>query len=80
MKRQIFVKMIKMKKFESDDGIVGKLFPSPPRLFQRSQTCRHANRKGINISNNKQFITNLNNYLKDDLPDALDYTRVSLVY
>ena len=35
--------------------------PSLARLFQRDQTCRHGNRKGIN----------LNNYLKDDLPNAL---------
>ena len=74
------MKMIKMERFKSDDGIVGKLFPSPPRLFQRSQTCKHVNRNGINILNNKHFITNLNNYLKDDLPDPLVYIRVSLVY
>ena len=69
-----------VKSFKSDDVIVGKLFASLPRLFQRDQTCRDVNRKGINILNYKQFITNLNNYLKDDLPDALDYIRVSLVY
>ena len=44
-----------VKKFKSDDGIVGKLFPSLPRIFQRDQTCRHLNRKGINILNYKQF-------------------------
>ena len=49
-----------------------------PRLFQRDQTYRHVSRKGIKILNYKQFITNLNNYLKDDLPDALNYIRVSL--
>ena len=38
-----------VKKFKSDDGIVGKLFPSLPRLTQRDQTCRHLNRKGVNI-------------------------------
>ena len=67
-----------VKRFKSDDGIVGKLFPSLPKLFQRHQTCRHVNRKGISILNYKQFIINLNNYLKDDLPNALNYIRVSL--
>ena len=61
-----------MKRFKSDEGIVRKLFSSLPRLFQSDQTCRHANRKEINILNYKQFITNLNNYLKDDLPNALN--------
>ena len=67
-----------VKRFKSDDGIVGKLFPSLPRLFQRDQTWRHVNRKGTSIINYKQFIINLNNYLKDDLPNALNYIRVSL--
>ena len=35
-------------------------------------------RKGIHIVNYKQFIRNLNNYLKDDLPNALNYIRVLL--
>ena len=38
-----------VKRFKSDDGIVGKLFPSLPRLFQRDQTWIHVNRKGISI-------------------------------
>ena len=67
-----------MERFKSDDGIVGKLFPSPSRLFKRDQTSRHVNRKGMYIVNYKQFITNLNNYLKDDLPNALNYIGVSL--
>ena len=67
-----------MKRFKSDDGIVGKLFPSLPRLFQRDQTWRHVNRKGISILNYKQSIINLNNYMKDDLPNALNYIRVML--
>ena len=67
-----------MKRFKIDDGIVRKLFSDLPRLFQSDQTCRHVNRKGINILNYKQFITNLKNYLKDDLPNALKYIRVSL--
>ena len=67
-----------MKRFKSDDGIVKKLFPSLLRLFQRDQTCRHANRKGVNTLNYKRFITNLNNYLKNDLPNALNYIRASL--
>ena len=66
------------KRFESDDDIVGKLFPNLPRLFQGEQTCRHESRKGIFILKHKQFILNLNNYLKDDLPNALNYIRVSL--
>ena len=40
-----------VKRFKSDDGIVGKLFPSLPRLFQRDQICRHDNRKGTSILN-----------------------------
>ena len=67
-----------VKRFKIDVGIVQKLFPNLPRLFKRDQTCRHVNRKGINILNCKQFITNLKNYLKDDLSYALNYTRVSL--
>ena len=68
-----------VKRFKSDDVIVGKLFASLPRLFQRDQTCRDVNRKGINILNYKQFITNLNNYLKNHLPNALNYIRMLLV-
>ena len=67
-----------VKRFKSDGGIVGKLFPSLRRLFERDQICRHVNGKGINILNYKQFITNLNNYLKDDLPNELNYIKVSL--
>ena len=67
-----------VKRFKIDDGIVGKLFPSLTRLFQRDQKFRHVHRKGINILNFKQFIANLNDYLKDDLPNALNYIRVSL--
>ena len=67
-----------VKRFKSDDGIVGTLFPSLPRLFQSDQTCRYDKRKGISILNFKQFIINLNNYLKDDLPNALNYIRVLL--
>ena len=37
------------KRFKRDEGIVGKLFPSLPRLFQRDQTWRHVNWKGISI-------------------------------
>ena len=39
------------KRFKSDDGMVGKLFPSLPRLFQRDQAWRHVNRKGISTLN-----------------------------
>ena len=67
-----------VKRFKSDDGIVGKLFPSLHRLFERDQIYRHVNRKEINILDYKQFITNLNNYLKDDRPNAFNYIRVSL--
>ena len=65
-----------LKRFKSDDGVVGKLFPSLPRLFQMGQPCRHVNRKGISILIYKQFVINLNNYLKDDLYNALNYIRV----
>ena len=34
-----------VKRFKRDYGIVGKLFPSLPRLFQREKTWRHANIK-----------------------------------
>ena len=53
--------------FKSDDGIVVKLFPSLPILFQRDQTSRYGSKKGISILSCKQFIINLHNYLKDDL-------------
>ena len=29
-----------VKRFKIDDGIIGKLFPSLPRLFQKDQACR----------------------------------------
>ena len=67
-----------MKKFKSDDGIVGQLFPSLPRLFQRDQTWGQVNTKGTSVLNYKQFIINLNNFMKDDLPNVLNYIRVSL--
>ena len=53
-----------VKRFKSDDGIVGKLIPRLPTLFPKDQTYRHVNRKGVNVLNYKQFITNLNHYLK----------------
>ena len=67
-----------MRKFKSDDDIVGKLFPNLPKLFQRDQTCRYDNVKEMSILNFEQYIINLNNYIKDDLPNALNYIRVSL--
>ena len=67
-----------MKKFKNDDWIVGKLFPNLPRLFRRDQTWRHVNRKGTPIIIFNQCIINLNNYLKDDLPNALNYIRLLL--
>ena len=69
-----------VKRFKSDYGIVGKLFPSLPTLFQRDQACRHDNRKGISILNYKQCIINLNNYLRDDVPNALNVIKVSLAF
>ena len=69
-----------VKRFKSDDGIVGKLFPSLHRLFQRDQTCRYNSRKGISILNYNQFVMNLNNYLKDNLTNALNYIRASLAF
>ena len=66
-----------MKRFKSDDGIVGKLFPFLPRLFQRDQTWIHNSNKGISFLNYKQFMINLSNYMQDDLPNALNYIRVS---
>ena len=44
-----------MKRFKSDYGIVETLFTSLPKLFQRDQTWRHANRKRISI----EIISNL---------------------
>ena len=61
-----------VKRFKSDDIIVGELFPSLPRLFQRDKACRHDSWQGMSILNYKQFIINLNNYLKDDLPNPLN--------
>ena len=51
-----------VKSFKSDDGIVMKLFPGLPGLFQKDQTFRHDNGKGIRILH---------------LPNALNYIRVS---
>ena len=68
-----------VKRFKSDDGVGGKLFPSLPRLFQTDQPCRHVNRKGTSILIHKQFVISHNNYLKDDLRHKLNYIRVSLV-
>ena len=67
-----------VKKFKSDYGIAGKLFPRLPRLFQMDQTWRHVSRRGMSILNYKQLTDNLNNYLKDDLPNALNHIKVSL--
>ena len=67
-----------VKRFKSDDGIVGRLFSSLSTIFQRDQKCRHNNRKGISILNYEQFIIDLNNYLKKDLPNALNYIKVLL--
>ena len=56
-----------MKRSKSDDGVVGVLFPSLPRLFQTDQPCRHVTRKGISILIHTEFIINLNNYLKENV-------------
>ena len=58
--------------------VLGKLCPSLPTLFQRNQTWSQVSRKETSIINYKQFIIALNNYLRDDLPEALNYIRVSL--
>ena len=39
---------------------------------------KHDNRKRISFLNYTQFTIDLNNYLKDDLPNALNYIRVLL--
>ena len=57
---------------------MGNLIPILARLFQREQTRRHSNRKGISILNYQEFLINLNNYLKDYLINALNCIRVSL--
>ena len=57
---------------------MGNLVPILARLFQREQTRRHNNRKGISILNYQEFLINLNNYLKDYLINALNCIRVSL--
>ena len=38
--------------------------------FQRGQKRRNVSRKWISILNYEQFISNLNNYLKDELPNG----------
>ena len=70
----------KVKRFKSYGSVVGKLFLSLPRLFQRDQTCRHDSRKGICILNPKQLILYLKIYLKDDLPNALNCIGLSLAF
>ena len=66
-----------LKRIKSDNSAVWKLFPCLPRLFQRDQICIHSNTKGISILNHKQFIINLYNYLKDHLPNVLNYRRAT---
>ena len=46
--------------------------------YNGHQIYAHNNKKVISVLNCKQFIINLNLYLKDDLPDALIYVRVFL--
>ena len=53
----------------------GSYFLAFPDYFNG---IKHVNRKGISILNYEQFIINLNNHLKDDLPNELNYMRVSL--
>lgn len=43
------------KRFKSDDDIIGKLFPSLPKLFQQDQTCRRGSMKGLPFLNYKQI-------------------------
>ena len=57
------------------DDIVRKLFPSLHRLFQKKQTNY---KKLENYINYIKFIINLNDYLKDDLCNTLNYIRLSL--
>ena len=63
-----------VKRFENNNGVVGKLFSN----LQRDLTCRHDNRKEISILIYLQFIKNLNNYQENNLPNALNYIRVLL--
>ena len=65
-KVDIFEDHKNVKRLKSDPRIVGKLFPSLHRLFQRDQTCRHDSKKGISISHYKHCVINVNNYLKYD--------------
>ena len=65
-------------RFKSDDGIVGMLFTSLPRLLKRSKHVDMSAGKWFLFSINKQFVVNLNKYLKDNLPNAINYKRMFL--
>ena len=48
------------------------------KLCNASHVCMYGNRKGVSSISNKRLIINLNNYLKTDLANALNYMGVSL--
>ena len=65
-------------RFDNDDDLVGRLFPSLPRQFQRDQTYRHANRDGQPQFSYETFIRNLHQHILTDLRNASNYIRIAL--
>ena len=52
------------------EDLVGKLFPSIPRLFDRNSESRHYNRRGLNNINYSLFVKQLEFWIKNDLPNT----------
>ena len=64
-----------VKRFKNDMILWGSYFLTYLDYFKGT---KHDNRKRISFLNYTQFTIDLNNYLKDDLPNALNYIRVLL--
>ena len=65
-------------RLNNDDDLVGKVFPSLPRQYQRDPRYRHNNRNGLQNINYETFVREIHQHVTTDLPNASNYIRISL--
>ena len=65
-------------RFDNDDDLVGRLFPSLPRYYHRDLRYRHTNRTGQVHFNYETFIDKLHHFITTDLPNASNFIRIAL--
>ena len=64
------------KSVKECEYLIGKTFPSPPRVMQGDNNAHHQNRKSQISLNHKLFISQFEYWLKHDLPIASNHINV----